>query len=100
MRRSCKPRTLQSRLNPALGADRVSLGLLCCVLLVAAPAAMFEGDQAQLEKFSDHLHEMIEKPVEELLTEAKRKDIQNYTTVRRDPREPVAFDCCRPRLSP
>lgn len=28
--------------------------------------AMFEGDQAQLEKFADHLHELVEKPIEDV----------------------------------
>lgn len=41
---------------------------------------LFEQDQAMLEKFADHLHELCEKPLEELSQEAKRKEILNYST--------------------
>jgi len=41
---------------------------------------LFEQDQAMLEKFADHLHELCEKPLTELATEAMRKNILNYST--------------------
>ncbi len=41
---------------------------------------LFEQDQAMLEKFADHLHELCEKPLTDLATEAARKNLLNYST--------------------
>jgi hypothetical protein len=42
---------------------------------------LFERLQQDLEKYTEHLHELSEKPIEDLINDVMRSEINNYTRV-------------------